>query len=78
MKNNKIYLNGVIILIGAILVNFIAKYLGILTWYDFLNDIREANLVDYIFLFLIYPFSLGSLAYFGNKFLVKIVFNFKK
>jgi len=68
MKGIKIYLKGVLILIGAILINLGAKYFGILTWYDFLKiGFRNLNILDYIFLFLFYPLSLGLIAYLSNK-----------
>lgn len=63
----KIYCIGICILVTAIFANFIANKLGILSWYDFLNYFNEKgisflksiSLIDYLWLFLVYPFLLG-------------------
>jgi hypothetical protein len=68
----KILLAGMTILIVAIVMNVVAKGLGLATWYDFLNQIadiglspalRNFNFLDYLFLILIYPFTLGVAAF---------------
>jgi len=63
----KYYFIGVIILISAILANIIASKLGLKTWYDFLNSIENSSLklMDYIWLFGIYPLILGLSAKLG-------------
>ena len=63
----KYYFIGVIILISAILANIIASKLGLKTWYDFLNSIGNSSLklMDYLWLFGIYPIILGSSAKLG-------------
>ena len=63
----KYYFIGVIILISAILANIIASKLGLKTWYDFLNSIGNSSLklMDYLWLFGIYPQILGLSAKLG-------------
>ena len=57
----KYYFIGVIILLSAILANIIVAKLGLKTWYDFLNSIGNSSLklMDYLWLFGIYPLILG-------------------
>lgn len=64
-----IFLLGFAILIGALVLNIIAHRLGILTWYDFINAPGKANIVSYIWLFILYPLSLGAIAYVASNFL---------
>ena len=64
----RIYVIGISILIVAIIANFIAKIIGISTWYDFLNSFTDTTtsnfkFIDYLWLFFIYPIILG-LGYF--------------
>lgn len=75
MKNMlplKIYLSGLIVLLGAILINSLAGLFGLTTWYDFLksagdtgfaNAIRTLTAVQLVFLFVLYPTGLGLLVY---------------
>ncbi|MFT4282967.1 MAG: hypothetical protein ACMXX6_00925 [Candidatus Woesearchaeota archaeon] len=85
MKINKqkmltIFFTGIIILITAILINLIANYLNIITWYEYIQNIVDLGFVEasknsglsLIFLYLIYPFLLGYAAYTG----LKLEFNF--
>lgn len=58
----KIFIAGLIILLGALLLNVIANQLSLTTWYDFLKDPKKAGGVSLMWLFLIYPFGLGLLA----------------
>ena len=67
-----ILLSGFIILIGAILVNLIAKSLELSTWFDFLEDIKnkgfsqtikQIGFISILYLILIYPFILGVLVW---------------
>lgn len=58
---------GLIILIGALLLNFIASRLSLSTWYDFVKEPKKADVLSLIWLFLIYPFSLGGIAYMALK-----------
>ena len=72
MQVLKIYISGVIVLIGAILVNWLAGLLGLPTWYDFLKSAGEQGFmvalrsmapVQLLFLFVLYPAALGLLVY---------------
>ena len=60
----RIYIIGVLILLVAIIANIIVSKFGIATWYDFLNNFTKNqpnnfSIIDYLWLFLIYPFTLG-------------------
>lgn len=73
----KTYLSGLIILIAAILFNVISGKLGITGWYDFLTGLAEngkkvfqsLNLLDLVWLFILYPFLLGITAIFSERIL---------
>jgi len=67
MKILYIYLSGIIILLGAILLNLLASYAGLATWYDFLKNPGKGSLFTYIWLFIIYPLGLGVLVYLAVK-----------
>jgi hypothetical protein len=57
------FLTGIKILVVAIVLNFIANWIGFSTWHDFLNNPKEILSVDnYLYLFLLYPFLLGTSA----------------
>jgi hypothetical protein len=74
-KNFQIFITGWGILLVAIVLNFLANYLGIETWYSFLGLVRESdflkvvkdNWLSLIFLVLIYPFLLGLTAHYILK-----------
>lgn len=78
----KLYIIGLVILITAILANFLASKLGLLSWYDFLNLIsdkgregfNEVRFFDYVWLLLLYPVALGLGYWFGIK-LFQAIFN---
>lgn len=60
----RIYIIGITILFVAIIANGVAKYFGILTWYDFVKSFSEESsknfsILNYLWLFIIYPFLLG-------------------
>jgi len=64
----KLYLIGVVILFIAIILNSIANYLNLSTWYilinqieklGFIKTIKSLNLFNIIWLFFLYPFLLG-------------------
>jgi len=68
----RIFFLGILILLGAILVNALAKAVKLFTWYDFFNLISEKGLevalqstswVNLLFLFLVYPLFLGFIVY---------------
>ena len=72
----KFFILGLVIIIGAIFLNLIAEILGFYTWYDlFINTeetIYNIGVADVVFIFIIYPISLGVLAssfgrFFKNK-----------
>ena len=60
----KYLIHGWIILIVAILVNFIAKKIGLVTWYDFLVFKKSIVFLDGIFMFIVYPLIFGVIIYF--------------
>lgn len=72
----KILLVGWVVLTGAIAINALAAALGLSTWYTFLTSVnqngllsslRQARLVDLLFLFMLYPAGLGALAALGER-----------
>ena len=69
MELIKLYVMGLMILIIAILANFLATQLGLKTWYDFLNQWGNGdalNLKDGLWLFVLYPLILGCSLLIGN------------
>ena len=69
MELIKLYVMGLMILIIAILVNFLATQLGLKTWYDFLNQWGNwdaLSLKDSLWLFVFYPLILGCSLLQGN------------
>ncbi len=71
----RLYFIGVSILITAILANYIIGKIAIASWYDYLNYLFDENsttitklsILDYLWLFLGYPFVLGLGYLFGEK-----------
>lgn len=63
----KIFIIGIAILVTAIVLNIIAKLLNVSTWYDFIQNKTLNNPLEIIWLFIIYPFVLGLVAYGINK-----------
>ncbi|MDZ7611680.1 MAG: hypothetical protein U5L10_02860 [Candidatus Moranbacteria bacterium] len=67
----KIFVSGIGILAVAMVVNFLADFLGLETWYSFIAKIREKGFGDVLkakwqhllFLFFVYPFVLGLAGY---------------
>lgn len=57
------FLLGIGILLGAIILNSIATKLGVMTWYTFVQKPSDATLFSYIWLFMLYPLGLGTIAY---------------
>ena len=63
----RIYIIGLLILIVAIAANVIANALGASTWYSFIDQIvskgfgafKDAGFVNLMWLFLLYPLTLG-------------------
>jgi len=69
----RLYIIGILILLGAILANLLASKLNIKSWYDLLQGLsqntsywNEVNLKDGIWLLVFYPLLLGLSAYTGN------------
>ena len=63
---------GFAILLGALLLNVIATKLGIMTWYDFIKDRSSVRIIDYLWLFAIYPLLLGTVAYLARYFITNV------
>lgn len=68
----KVYLAGLVVLAGAIVLNILAGWVGLATWYDFLGSMMQLGVLeaiqalhvwDWLFLLAIYPVCLGALAY---------------
>ena len=69
MELIKLYVMGLMILIIAILANFLATQLSLKTWYDFLNQWGNGDalsLKDGLWLFVLYPLILGCSLLIGN------------
>lgn len=64
-----IFCFGVGILVGALILNFIASFLGFMSWYDFIKGTERASLLSYLWLFIFYPLGLGLSAYLLSKFI---------
>lgn len=58
-----IFVYGIIILIGAIILNIIGSFFGVMSWYEFLKEPGKAKIFSYIWLFILYPFGLGLIVY---------------
>jgi len=77
----KIYFIGVIILVTAIILNSLISKANIVGWYDFMNRFlsqgrgifKSLTLIDFLWLFIAYPFLLG-LSYKAGEFLYKSIF----
>ena len=68
----RIYLAGLVILAGAVVVNIVAGAIGVKTWYEVLKPIPEEGIKavvrtvavwDVLFLFVLYPALLGLFGY---------------
>ena len=63
----RLFIIGVFILIVAIIANFLAIQFGLKTWYDLFSllntsgssALKSLTVVDYLWLFVCYPFVLG-------------------
>ena len=78
MQILKLFALGWAILIVAIIVNLIAKSIGINTWYDFLtgmtdkgikDSFKNLKITDILFLFVLYPGIFGVIIHFGSLWL---------
>ena len=74
MELIKLYFIGLMILIVAIMANYLAAQLGLKTWYDFLNQLGNGSALNFkeaLWLFVAYPLILGASNFIGN-----VLFNF--
>ncbi len=62
----KSLLIGYTVLLVAIVINGLALSVGLLTWYGFFEN-PSPTLLDGLFLFLIYPLTLGGAALVAQK-----------
>ena len=68
-----IIFSGFSLLFFAIILNATVQYLKIMTWYDFLMMLKNSSksikirLIDYIWLFVGYPFFIGLIIYYTSK-----------
>ena len=74
----RLYIIGVSILLVAIICNFLISKLGIASWYDFLENISKnhpnnLSLIDYLWLFLLYPLCLGF-GYLLGDYITNLIF----
>jgi hypothetical protein len=53
---------GWLILLCAIVVNVIAKKVGVLTWYSWLQG-EPLTVLGAVFMFIVYPAMFGALVY---------------
>jgi len=73
----KLYIIGLSVLLTAILANTIVSYININTWYNFSNTIlekesflkalKEQSILDILWLFFLYPLTLGLGYLVGEK-----------
>lgn len=71
MQILQIFIIGVAILAGAIALNYIASLLSLVSWYEFLKNPSRLSVASMIWLFLLYPFALGFIAYCAFKLVAK-------
>ena len=77
----RLYCIGFSILIVAIITNYFMSKLDILSWYDFFNELNsngihafhKVKLIEYLWLLIGYPFTLG-LGYLLGKKIYKSIF----
>ncbi|MAJ06900.1 MAG: hypothetical protein CL827_08610 [Crocinitomicaceae bacterium] len=69
----KFFLSGFFLLFFAIIINAIIQYFNIMNWYGFLMILKtkswpsKITFIDYFWLFIGYPLSLGAIIYFTSK-----------
>lgn len=64
------FVAGYIILVLAIVINVLAKKVGLGTWYDFLKSPKTTSVLTLLWLVWLYPLTLGVSGYVA----VKLVF----
>ena len=73
----RIYVAGILILASAIILNVLAQAKGIMGWYGFLTKLaeegqsalRSVRIFDYLWMFIVYPFLLGLVAWLSYRWL---------
>jgi len=71
----RLYCIGIFILIIAILANAIIQKIGVLSWYEFIkllsdsgkDSLSQIGTIDYLWLFIGYPFVLSLGYVIGDK-----------
>jgi len=72
MRLIKIYLAGLAVLLIAVALNLLANAAGLATWYSFLSQVSQQgfstavqglDVLEILFLVLLYPLGLGLAAY---------------
>lgn len=71
MKYIRVYLTGLLFLLAVLLINTLAGFLGLMNWYQFINDPGTINTLDFVWLFIGYPITLGTAAIFLTRFIYK-------
>jgi len=66
---------GYTVLISAVIINLLGKYLGLKSWHDVFGStyFSDLNLFNMFWLLAIYPFLLGTSIYVLNKYKAKII-----
>jgi len=66
---NKFLLAGWTVLVGAIVLNGVAIWLGLPSWYDVLSGSRLAIIsrLGFVWLLIGYPLGLGGLVWVANR-----------
>ena len=69
-------LSGFFLLFFAIIMNAVVQFFSIMNWYDLLMNLQKKEqpkmkVIDFLWLFLGYPFFLGLIIYFtANLFFI--------
>jgi hypothetical protein len=72
------FLLGILILLGAIIINVVASLLGIIGWYSYIDMIRaegflsatkNVGILSILFMYIIYPLLLGLIAKYSIDYL---------
>ena len=62
-----LFVLGVGILAGALVLNYLGSRLGLPSWYDFVEAPSTLTALSAVWLFVLYPFGLGTTAYLVEK-----------